>query len=83
VHWLKAKARFNRWDEEFMLIPNEMDWTVRYFQHQAEKWGERADSAKEKSLRGHSAYALKQKWIWEQFASRAKDAFDNVAEAIL
>jgi hypothetical protein len=61
------------------LIPNEMDWTVRYFQHQAGKWGERADSAEAKSLLGHSAYALKQKWMWEQFASRAKDAFDKLA----
>jgi hypothetical protein len=63
VHWLKAKARFNRWDEEYQLIPNEMVWTVKYFGHQALKWEERALSASSMFLPGHAAYAYRQKWM--------------------
>lgn len=44
VHWLKAKARRDRWKEEFQLISSEMDWTVLYYQYQASQWQRRADT---------------------------------------
>jgi hypothetical protein len=43
VHWLKAKARRNRWNEEFILLSSEMDWTVLYYRYQASRWQQRAD----------------------------------------
>lgn len=43
VHWLKAKARKNRWNEEFILLASEMDWTVLYYRYQAAGWQRRAD----------------------------------------
>jgi hypothetical protein len=42
VHWLKAKARRDRWAEEATLLGHEMDWTFAFFQKQAFKWRERA-----------------------------------------
>jgi hypothetical protein len=27
VNWLRAKARYDWWSEEHILIPNEMNWT--------------------------------------------------------
>lgn len=43
VHWLKAKARRNRWNEEFILLSSEMDWTVLYYRYQASRWQRLAD----------------------------------------
>lgn len=60
-----------------------MDWTVRYFRYQAAKWDERAVSADNMSQPGHAAYAYRQNWMWEMFASQAEDAFDKVLKLIL
>ncbi|KAG1826698.1 hypothetical protein EV424DRAFT_1319447, partial [Suillus variegatus] len=38
VNWLKAKARWNRWEEELSLVQHEMGWTVSWFKYQEEKW---------------------------------------------
>lgn len=38
IHWLKAKARRDRWEEEEKLIPEEMGWTVNFFRGQAAWW---------------------------------------------
>ncbi|EGO30700.1 hypothetical protein SERLADRAFT_404756 [Serpula lacrymans var. lacrymans S7.9] len=35
VHWLSAKAMYNRWIEEDILVHLKIKWTVQYFQHQA------------------------------------------------
>jgi hypothetical protein len=37
VNWLKAKARWNRWEEELSLVQHEMGWTIGWFKHQEEK----------------------------------------------
>jgi hypothetical protein len=42
VHWLKAKARSDRWAEEQVLLSNEMDWVVIFLQTQARVWRDRA-----------------------------------------
>ena len=44
VHWLKAKARRDRWLEERTLLSNEMDWAVAFFKTQATSWDVRAAS---------------------------------------
>jgi hypothetical protein len=38
VHWLRARAQLMRWKEEVTLTGYEMQWTVRYFQYQSQKW---------------------------------------------
>jgi hypothetical protein len=80
VHWLKAKARFDRWSEEFLLLKNEMDWTVRYFNHRSQLWKDLAKSAEERSLGGHAAYAFRQEWMWTRFSTAAKTEFTSVLE---
>jgi hypothetical protein len=40
---LKAKARRDCWNEEFILISSEMDWTVQFYRYQAKKWERHAD----------------------------------------
>ena len=38
VHWLKAKARRDRWREEQILLASEMQWTELFFHHRASQW---------------------------------------------
>ncbi|KAF8961701.1 hypothetical protein BDZ97DRAFT_1759716 [Flammula alnicola] len=65
VNWLRARAQNNRWAEELNLTKHEMQWTVRWYVHMAEKWKARRDPAVEVS-RGHRAYAEKQMAMWNE-----------------
>jgi len=38
VHWLKAKARRDRWQEERILLTSEMQWTELFFRHRGSRW---------------------------------------------
>lgn len=38
VHWLKAKARRDRWREEQILVASEMEWTEQFFRYRASRW---------------------------------------------
>ena len=38
VHWLKAKSRRDRWQEEQILLASEMQWTELFFRHRATRW---------------------------------------------
>ncbi|KAG2089645.1 hypothetical protein BD769DRAFT_1371923, partial [Suillus cothurnatus] len=38
VNWLKAKARWQRWEEELRLVQHKMGWTVSWFKYRMGKW---------------------------------------------
>jgi hypothetical protein len=38
VHWLKAKARQDHWQEEQILLASEMQWTELFFRHRGSRW---------------------------------------------
>jgi hypothetical protein len=40
VHWLQAKAQFERWKEEQYSIHNEAAWVPAYFHTKAELWND-------------------------------------------
>jgi hypothetical protein len=78
VHWIRARAQNNRWHEELTLTGYEMQWTVRYFKHQArkwEKWGIQVDQA---GKPGAAAYATAKVIMWTQMASHAEHRFMSV-----
>lgn len=77
VHWLKAKARADRWDEEFKLVWSEMDWTLRYFQHQGRIWVERTQQAVQGGKLGHAAYAARQGSMWAKFYQQGSRVFEE------
>ena len=75
VHWIRARAQNNRWQEELTLTEYEMQWTVRYFQHQAgqwEKWGNQAEYA---TKQGAAAYAARKVVMWTHMAKDADRKF--------
>jgi hypothetical protein len=74
VHWLRAKALYDRAHEEATIVEHEMGWTTSYFKFQQRTWGDRAAQTIQQSL-GHTAYAFQQAAIYQQFAEQAADAF--------
>ncbi len=75
VHWFRAKARYDRWNEEFTLVPLEMEWMVSYFKKQAEIWAVRQAQCAEP---GPICYAIWQASMWADFASQASQAFQKL-----
>jgi len=76
VHWLRARAQKNRWDEELSLVKYEMEWTARYFLYHAREWEKIFDS--EDLHAGPKAYAARQAAQWFYMASNADRLFKSV-----
>lgn len=90
VHWLKAKARRDRWKEEYTLLQNEMDWTVLFFRTMQRIWLSRANAgtvdaasslaagplpAGNEMNQGLISYAHKQASMWSKLADHASVQF--------
>ncbi|PPQ76735.1 hypothetical protein CVT25_004546, partial [Psilocybe cyanescens] len=80
VHWLRARAQFQRWDEEKTLVSYEMQWTVSYFMKKSRSWklaaaGPGRDSAQLPP--GVVAYAHRQSEIWHQLAIIADQSYQR------
>ncbi|KAG1801986.1 uncharacterized protein BJ212DRAFT_1246864, partial [Suillus subaureus] len=72
MNWLKAKARWNRWEEELSLVQHEMGWTIGWFKHQEEKWHQWWNEAMKS---GHQPYAYRQVLVWKAFVMEAEEKF--------
>ncbi|PPQ93197.1 hypothetical protein CVT25_007856 [Psilocybe cyanescens] len=78
VHWLCARAQFQRWDEEKTLVSYEMHWTVSYFINKSRLWKSAATAPGRDSvplLPGVVAYAHWQSDLWHQLALIADQSF--------
>ena len=75
MHYLRARANKDRWNEEFLLLGYEMEWTVRSYKREANIWRERAARAKENGEPGHAAYGLRKSALWEDLISLAEERF--------
>ncbi|KAG2359938.1 hypothetical protein BDR07DRAFT_1291149, partial [Suillus spraguei] len=71
VHWLRAKALWDRWMEEISLVQSEMDWTCNFFLWKATKWGARMQESLLKQLPGHACYAGRQSHMYSLLAQDA------------
>ncbi|KAJ7473868.1 hypothetical protein B0H11DRAFT_1918683 [Mycena galericulata] len=75
VEWSKAKARKTRWEEEVMLLREEMRRVVRYLDWQSAWWDTQAATADTRSdissatQQGMSAYARKQSRVHSDLAA--------------
>ena len=79
VNWLRARARAKRWDEEKVIVVQEMDWVVRTFGYMKEVWEVRARNMGDDML-GHKAYAAREAERWGRWAETAKAEFAKVLE---
>ena len=77
VNWLRAKACYTRWEEEHKMVRHEMQWTIKYFQHQEGQWEQRRSAIANDAIgaAGLRCYAAKQGGLWRRFAEKAKAMF--------
>ncbi|KAF8805732.1 hypothetical protein BYT27DRAFT_7224692 [Phlegmacium glaucopus] len=75
VHWLRAHAQKNRWEEELILVTYEMQWTVCYFV-QAHEWTSGLPNVDVSA--SAKVYAARQETIWQRLALAADWAFWQV-----
>ena len=68
VHWLRAKARKNRWNEEVVLLESETGWTHKFFQSKADEWDAVKKRAEEEGDRGLDCYAARQNDLYNRLA---------------
>ncbi|KIL53917.1 hypothetical protein M378DRAFT_93383, partial [Amanita muscaria Koide BX008] len=79
VEWVKARARKMRWQEEFLIVQEEMRRVLVWFEWKAGWWEEQAlrrgdSDLNHDILQGVAAYAYKQAEICGRMATRfAKD----------
>lgn len=81
VHWLRARAQLQRWQEELKLVAAEMTWTVRYFVHKSDWCKDMVDRrviAANDRIGGCVAYAARKAEMWIDRAIRADTAFRQV-----
>ena len=71
VEWAKSRARKERWEEEVLIIQEEMRWVIMYQHWRALWWrdqGKRRTDADRATLHGIAAYAEKQASLCEGLA---------------
>jgi hypothetical protein len=83
VHWLRAKAQFQRWIEEQASIHNEAEWVPAYFHTRSEKWKVLMTIARQQQQCGHEAYASQQMHSWEELSMSSKKALSPITSTPL
>ncbi|KAH9172243.1 hypothetical protein EDB89DRAFT_1906356 [Lactarius sanguifluus] len=83
VHWLHARAQFERWSEEQQSIHNEAKWIPAYFHAKAETWKKLMITATQDSLKGHQAYASYQMHAWEELSRSSVKALTPITNSPL
>ena len=79
VNWLRARARAERWNEEKVIVQQEMSWVVRTFGYMREVWEARAKNVGGDKP-GHKAYAIREAERWERWAETARAEFAKVLD---
>ncbi|KAI9428667.1 hypothetical protein BJY52DRAFT_1200843 [Lactarius psammicola] len=83
VHWLRAKAQFQRWMEEQASLHNEAEWVSAYFYAKAEQWKVLMSKVAQRSQHGHKAYASQQMYLWEELSRSSEKALSPITSAPL
>jgi len=78
VNYLRAKARWDRWKEEQILVKKEMGWRIAWFEHANDVWSERERT--EGLSSGARVYAAVQAEKWRMFAWRSRKSFSSVVD---
>lgn len=80
VHWLRARAQRMRWQEEVTLTTYEMQWTVKFFAYNAEKWKRIQVASAEvgKECAGATVYAKRKQATWDQLRLQSDRTFKSL-----
>ncbi|KDQ23596.1 hypothetical protein PLEOSDRAFT_1048381, partial [Pleurotus ostreatus PC15] len=79
IEWCKARARAQRWQEECILLSEEMRRIIEFHKWQARVWETRANEA---STSGARAYALRQQQTRQDLITRCRDTWAGVEQLL-
>ncbi|TFK60104.1 hypothetical protein BDN72DRAFT_779836, partial [Pluteus cervinus] len=85
IEWCKSRARAKRWQEEVLLLQEEMKRVLLFLENEAKTWKFRAGfQSEEKGMRseGRCAYALQQAGLREELRLHFEDMWKDVDEMI-
>ncbi|KIK12597.1 hypothetical protein PISMIDRAFT_120613 [Pisolithus microcarpus 441] len=68
IHWSRAKAVQDRWQEEEELLICEFQWTANFFKYRADEWGKQKLSRDMPQSRGICCYAARQQKVYDRLA---------------
>lgn len=77
IEWCKARARAHRWQEECILLAEEMRRVIQFHRWQANVWERRADDA---TSAGARAYAWRQHATRQTLIARCQQAWLSMAQ---
>ncbi|KAG1738322.1 uncharacterized protein EDB91DRAFT_1054610, partial [Suillus paluster] len=83
VHWLRAKAPWDRWKEELILVELEMDWMCNFFLWKSPQWGDQMRESLVKRLPGHACYSRRQSQMYSLLAQDAQAAFQDLQSMLI
>ncbi|KAI6027874.1 hypothetical protein BKA83DRAFT_4123754 [Pisolithus microcarpus] len=72
IHWLRAKAAQDRWEEEEELVTSKFQWVTNYFQYRARRWNETYMDNKSAGNHGAACYAARQKAVYDRLAEQGE-----------
>ncbi|KAF8239991.1 hypothetical protein L208DRAFT_1235153, partial [Tricholoma matsutake] len=78
LEWCKARARAHRWQEECLLLKEEMQWVQMFFLWEINMWRRRADDAWSRTdgnQDGQAMYALCQADVCELMVAHCTDVW--------
>ncbi|KAI6000092.1 hypothetical protein EDD15DRAFT_2362665 [Pisolithus albus] len=83
IHWFRAKAVKDRWEEEEDLLVSEFHWTMNFFKFRVKKWNKKCLSFKAAGLHGAACYAARQKAVYDWLAEQGASKWLNMSPEIL
>ena len=83
VSFLRAKCRWERWEEEARLVSHEMLWTRLAFERQQHTWQAAGDAAGSSTNgAGWAAYAYDQADMWGSLVTECVANFQDYAGSL-
>lgn len=82
LEWCKTRARAHRWQEECLLLEEEMRRTLTFFQWKSNELTEMSTLPAVAQNEGLRAYGLRQASIWQHLHSSAVDSLKDCATAL-
>jgi hypothetical protein len=77
VHWHRAKAMRDRWEEEVGLLEQEFTWTINFFHHCSDVWYARAIRSQRRGLPGPACYASRQQAMYLRLREQCQVAWQR------
>lgn|ERR1700733_3892841 len=87
LEWCKARARAHRWQEECLLLEEEMRRVQESFMWEINMWKGRADDAQscvdtDRDENGRAAYALRQADVRESMLAHCREVWVEAYELL-